>query len=334
MGDDVKKTYETVSKRKQAYCDKMKALLNDYTSILIATVDNIGSNQIQKVRGDMRGDTEFLFGKNTMMRKIVRDYVEETGNDKLLGLCDLIQGNCGLCFTKAPILKIRNALQENKIQTAAKAGILAPCAVGVEAGPTGMEPTMTAFFQSLNIATKINRGQIDIVNPVDLIAKGEKVGESQAALLIKLGVKPFYYNIEVTSVYDNGNTYAADVLDITPADVAQAFFFNANKMAALCLEIDYPTAVSVPHSIMGAYKNLLAVGTGLTGYSWDNLKLVKEILADPSKFASSGGGGGGAAAGGDAPAAAEPEPESESKSSEGGGGGLFGGSGSDSDSSS
>ena len=41
-----------------------------------------------------------------------------------------------------------------------------------------MEPRDTGFFQSLNIATKIVRGQIDIQNPLTLIKKGAKINQS------------------------------------------------------------------------------------------------------------------------------------------------------------
>lgn len=325
-----------VNKRKAEYGAKLRQLTDDYTQVLIVTVDNIGSKQIAETRAELRGRAEFLFGKNTMIRKILRDHAKRSGNAKLEALCDIVQGNCGMVFTKESIVGIRDFLGQKVIQCPAKAGVIAPVDVTCPAGPTGMEPTMTAFFQSLNIATRINRGQIDIVNPMQVVFKGQKVGESEAALLIKLGIKPFNYKIEVQSVYDDGNVYSSDVLDITENDVAQAFFAAANQMAAVCLEIDFPVSVTVPHSVLGAYKNILSVGLALESYSWDNLTLVKEILANPDAFRGSGGGGGGAAAGGGGGgAAAEPEPEpSSSKSSEGGGGGLFGGSGSDSDSSS
>jgi len=326
---------KVVNARKQAYGARLKSLLDTYTQVLVVTVDNIGSKQISEVRAELRGRAEILFGKNTMIRKILRDYAKESGNEKILNLVSIIEGNCGMVFTKESIGTIRDIFKAKTILTAAKAGAIAPVDVEVPAGPTGMEPTMTTFFQSLNIATRINRGQIDIVNPMQVIYKGKKVGESEAALLIKLGIKPFTYRIEVQSVYDDGNVYGAAVLDITEADVALAFFTASNQIAALCLEIDFPVAVTVPHSIMGAYKNILSVGIACEKYTWDNLDLVKKILADPSAFASAGGGGGGGGGDAGAAAAAEPEPEESEKSSEAAGGGLFGsGSGSDSDSSS
>merc|ERR1719375_1068729 len=127
-----------------------------------------------------------------------------------------------------------------------------------------------------------------------------------------LNIKPFYYGITVNHVYDKGDVYPADVLDISPSDVAAAFNSGVREVAALCLALNYPTAASVPHSIMDAYKNMLAIGLGCKTYKWENLEKVREILADPSKFAAAAA----PAASGDAPAEAavveEEEEEEES----------------------
>lgn len=45
----------------------------------------------------------------------------------------------------------------------------------------------------LNIPTKINKGTVEIVAPVELVKSGEKVGSSEAALLAKLNIRPFSY---------------------------------------------------------------------------------------------------------------------------------------------
>jgi len=66
----------------------------------------------------------------------------------------------------------------------------------------------------------------------------------------------------------------------------QAFSSAVREVAALCLALNYPTAASVPHFIMVAYKNILAIGLASKDYSWENLVKVKEILADPSAFAA------------------------------------------------
>merc|ERR1712062_455212 len=119
-----------------------------------------------------------------------------------------------------------------------------------------------------------------------------------------------------------GEVYPADVLDISPSDVAAAFGAGIREVAALCLALNYPTAASVPHSIMDAYKNMLAVGLALKDYSWENLAKVKEILADPSAFAAAAAPAAGATGAAEAaPAAVEEEEEEESSVAAGG---MFG----------
>jgi len=321
-----------VSARKIQYGKKLIEYVEKYTKILTITVNNVGSKSMALLRKKLRGRAEILMGKNTMVRKVLRDYVKETGNEKVQNLISCVEGNSGFVFTTLDTAELREEIEAEKVQSAAKAGSIAPVDVFVPAGPTGMEPTMTNFFQALNIPTRIERGQISITDEQQLVFKGEKVGVSEASLLSKLGVQPFYYGVRVQSVYDDGQVFSAAVLALTEADIAGGFFSAMGKIAGLCLEIEHPTVVSVPQEILNAYKDILALAIGTKAPEWDHLKYIKEVLADPSKFAGGGGGGGGgvAAAGGGAPAAVEEEEEEESSVAAGG---MFGGSGSGSDSS-
>ena len=69
-----------------------------------------------------------------------------------------------------------------------------------------------------NIPTKINKGTVQIITHAELIKKGDKVGSSEAALLFKLGIRPFCYGLVVVSVYDNGSVFSPKVLDLTEDD--------------------------------------------------------------------------------------------------------------------
>jgi large subunit ribosomal protein LP0 len=310
-----------IPQRKIDYGKKLKQLLSDYNTCLIVTVDNVGSSQIAQMRKDFRGRARFLFGKNTLIRKIIREYMKETGNKKLMKLLDLVRGNCGFVFVKGDFSAIRKEIISRKVQCPAKAGTVAPTDVFVPPGPTGMEPTQTTFFQAMNIGTRINKGQIDIVDEVHLIKQGEKVGLSQSVLLTKLNIKPFYYGMKVKSIYDDGKAMDASVLDITDEEIANAFYNGLKNISSLCYEINMPIILNVPHSMINAYKKVLSLGLSLNSYSWDKLKTVKDMLENPGAYASAGpavgGGGGGAAAKGGAAAApakeATPEPKSESK---------------------
>jgi len=331
-----------VPKRKREYAERLNYYLDNYEQAITIGVNNVGSKTLAQQRKRLRPrNIHVLMGKNTIIRKVLNlraSKFEEEGQLKqmknTLNMIEMVEGNVGFVFLPKheSIAALRDELTSEKVQTAAKAGVAAPTSVIVPAGPTGQDPSQTSFFQALDIPTKINRGQVEIVSDVKLITEGEKVGRSAAELLVMLNIKPFYYGITVNHVYDKGEVYPADVLDISPSDVASAFNNGVREVAALCLALNYPTAASVPHSIMDAYKNMLALGLGCGSYTWENLEKVKTILADPSAFMSAAAPSGGAApAGGDA-AAAAPEPEEpEEEESSVAAGGMFGGSSSSDD---
>lgn len=314
-----------VPQRKLDYATKLRGLLDEYDTCLVVTVTNVGSSQIAQMRKDFRGTARFLFGKNTLMRKVVRDYMKDTGRMELMPLLNLIRGNSGLCFTKGNVRDLRKEVISRKVQCPAKAGTLAPCDVFVPPGPTGMEPTQTAMFQTMNIPTRINRGQIDIVDEVHLIKEGMKVGASEAQLLVSLNIKPFYYGVKVLSIYEKGQAIDAAVLDLDDDDIANAFYVGLRNIAALCFKLNYPSITCVPHSLLNGYKKVLSLGLKLNTYTFSELETIKEILKNPNAFMAGGASGGGGGGGG-APAP-EPEKEESSSSSDaapGAGAGMFG----------
>jgi len=296
--------------RKEGLKAKLDKYLTEFKNVLICTVDNVGSHQMQKVRMSLRGKAVVLMGKNTICRKAIREHQEE--NPSLEALLPFVRGNIGFVFTNDDLNVVRKIILENKVPAAAKQGSLAPIDVFVPPGPTGLDPGQTAFFQALNISTKIARGSIEIINQVHLIKAGEKVSSSHVALLSKLNINPFFYGIKVTHVFEGGSVYEASVLDLTKDDLYAKFFAGVRKIAALSLAIGYPTVASVPHIVGNAFRKLLYIGAA-SGYEF---KEAKAFLAG-----GGGGGGGGAAAGGESKAPAKGGKEAPKEAAKGGKGG-------------
>jgi large subunit ribosomal protein LP0 len=273
---------ESASK-KQEYFTKLIKLLDEYPKIFIVGIDNVGSNQLHKIRIALRGKAVVLMGKNTMIRKAIRGHLEN--NAALEQLLPFIKGNIGFVFAKDDLPAIKKVLLANKISAPAKAGTLAPNDVVVPAGPTGLEPTHTGFFQALNIQTKINKGAIEIINNVPLIKTGQKVGNSEAALLLKLDIKPFQYGLIIRGVYDNGTMYEPAVLDMTDDDIIAKFRAGIKNLACVSLATGIPTVASLPHSLIRGYKNILSVAlaTDVSIPQTENLKKAAASAPAPSK---------------------------------------------------
>jgi large subunit ribosomal protein LP0 len=290
---------------KNKYFEKILQYVDEYPKCFIVGADNVGSSQMQKIRISLRGHAVILMGKNTMMKKAIRGHLEK--NPNLEKLLPYIFENIGFVFTKQDLSFIREKLQDNKVAAPAKAGAIAPCDVVLPAQVTNLGPEKTSFFQALQITTKITRGTIEIVNDINLIKKNDKVGASEATLLNMLGISPFSYGLTVRQVYDSGTVFSPEILDIKPEDLRAKFVNGVQNIAAISLQIGYPTVASAPHSIANGFKRLLAIAA-VTNVEFEQAKTLKEYLKDPSKFAAAA-----APAKAAAPAAAKEEKKAAAK---------------------
>ena len=237
---------------------------------------------MHQIRVALRGKGTVVMGKNTMVRRALRSILSEY--PQFERLLPHVRGNIGFVFTSGDLKDIRDLIIENKVAAPARAGAFAPRDVTVPSGNTGMEPGKTSFFQALGIPTKIARGTIEIVSDVRVVTAGTRVGPSEAALLNMLGISPFTYGMTVVQIFDSGNAFTPDVLDVSDTELVDRFLSGIKTIAAISLALSYPTIVSVSHSLVNAYKNLIAVSIA-TDYAFEGSEKVKEYLANPEAFA-------------------------------------------------
>lgn len=318
----------TYPEEKVAYAARMNDLLSKYSRILVVEADNVLSGQMHDVRLALRGRAEIIMGKNTLMRKVIKMRLEnnETPANEALydAFCSpsgsILVGNVGLVLTNEPVDDILAILARFKVKANARVGAVAPIEVIVPAGKTGLEPTQTHFFMALNIATKIEGGQVTIVKDVVVCRPGEKVGSSEAKLLLKMKIKPFEYGLETKFLYDDGIVYPRSILGLTDSAIGSFAQQAVDDVAALSLATGIQTTPSLSHEVVGAFKDILALALA-TDVSFDDfgaasfLDAIKsgKVAAAPAAAAAApaAGGGGGAAAAPAAAKAAAPAEEEE-----------------------
>jgi len=314
------------SDKKEKYVTRVKKLFTDYSRILVASADNVGSKHFQSIRLSIR-PSKILMGKNTLIRRAMRQLIAD-GRKDLEALLPHIRKNVGLIFTTMALSEMKKKIEGNRVPAAAKAGSIAPVEVMIPAGPTGMEPTKTSFLQAVGISSKIVKGQVETVTDTVLVRKGEKVSASVSVLLDILKIKPFSYGLQSTIAYENGAVFDPAVLELSDSDLMSKFRSGLANVAAVSLAVGHPTIASVPHSFINGFKNVVALSLA-TDYTFDQVKTLKELLADPTKLAALTAAAKAPAAGGAAaakPAAAKKEePKEEEEEINLAGGGLFGG---------
>jgi len=296
--------------RKSDYFGKVQQLFRQHSKVFLVGVDNVGSSQMHKIRADIRKHATLLMGKNTMIKKAMRDIVDEV--PQIEALFPHIKGNVGLVFTNGDLKTVRDALTMNKVPAAAKVGAIAQCNVVIAAGNSGISPDKTSFFQALGISTKVVKGAIEIISEVTILKEGDRVGASEAELLTMLNILPFQYGCVVELCYDDGAVFEPSVLDITDEAVMKVYSSCLRNVAALSLALGFPTKASVPHSLINGFKNLLAASLG-SEYDFPASEKLKAAIANAKNVAASAPL---ASAASSAPAASAPAAKEESSEEE------------------
>ena len=85
--------------KKVAYFAHLTECLNKYQRAFIVNADFVGSKQISDIRIALRGKAELIFGKNTMVRRCIRDLTSDGSHPEWAAIVPVMKGNLGFMFT-------------------------------------------------------------------------------------------------------------------------------------------------------------------------------------------------------------------------------------------
>jgi large subunit ribosomal protein LP0 len=123
--------------------------------------------------------------------------------------------------------------------------------------------------------------------------------------------------MEVRKVLQDGSMFDPAVLDLSLEAILGKFQAAVSTQASLSLGLGYSTAASAPHTLLGGFKNLIAVAAE-TGYEFPQ---ASAFLAAAASAPAAGGAPAGAAT---TAAAAEEKPAEKEEEEDVDMGGLFG----------
>jgi large subunit ribosomal protein LP0 len=277
---------------------------------MLITAENVSATQLLRIRHDLQSFAEILFGKNSLMRRTVDELKGEIAG--IEALLPYLKNGVGLCFTHGGFGPIRDVIQAHCVGSPAKVGAISPVDVTVPPMRTSMAPTQVSVLHALNIQSKIFKGTIEITSEKLLVREGEKVGASEANLLGILGIMPFKYTLKIEKLYDNGNIYGTEILEISEAVLAGKFSTALRSVAGLSVAIGYANKASAPHLVASAFKNIASIAVALD-IRLKQIAELQDLLADPDAVAKLAAQQASAAS---APAAAAAAPVEEKKEEE------------------
>lgn len=311
--------------KKDDYWNRIQDVVYKYKNVLFVDADNVSSLQVAKLRVGLRAAGAYMImGKNTLMRAALQAANTKRPDANIDLIIAQLRGNINLIFTNGDVQAVKAVLDQEVRGSPAKVGMRAPKDVFIPAGPTGMDPRQTAVFGQLKIATKIAKAQINVINATKIIDEGAIVNSSQAALLDKLKILPFEYKMVATKVLQDGKLYGAECLDITTDSILAKLKNAALTQTALALGSGTPTSLSVPHSILNGFKNLVAAAAA-SGHEFPAAHALLAVKAPAVEVADAESPSAAATDDDDVVAVADPDDEAVNLE------GLFGFGGDDDD---
>lgn len=257
-------TSKDIKSRKVNIYNKTKELFKKYNKFMIVDMTKISSFQLQFIKHQLKDEIEFLFGKNTTIAFVLK----EMGLNEVAKKCF---GNIAILFSNSDFNLIRKIFELNKRESHAKVGDIAQKDLWLEPYNTGMPPSMTEFFQALELQTKIEKGSVALITRSQILFEGKKVLPSQANLLKFLNEKPFIYEMKINSVYENNKFYNSNYLYIEDDNIILGLINSFKNLSSLSLGLNLINESTISHQLVTEFNKSIAIGLGL-GFELEKLK--------------------------------------------------------------
>ena len=248
-------------------------LINQYEIIAAADLNKVSSAMLQDMRKRLRGRHKFKVVKNTLMRISM----EEAGKEGTQEFIDTVSGPNVFLFTNGNPFKIAMELDSNKVKVFAKPGDIAMNDIIMSAGNTGLSPgPLIGKFGVLGVRTRIESGNIWIVQDTTVCKKGEAIVDDLADLLQRIGVRASEMGLSIKAVYEKGDVLLGEDLvldlDMYRTQLEQAVG-GAFKVA---VEAAYVTPETLPSIIAKAVQQARSVAVEA---GWPTSQTIELLIA-------------------------------------------------------
>ena len=290
----------------------------------VVGVREIPADNLQQMRGSLRGNVEIRMVRNTIARRAL-----EASAPEIRPLADFIEDQTALLFSNDNPFKLNSLLEKGKRPMPIKAGARAPKDIVVEAGVTSFSPgPMVGKLQAAGIPAAIKSGKVVINQKITLAKEGEVVSAKTADILKTMEIFPRNVGLELRAAYEGGLIFKVKDLSIdVEAQISELFAASA-KAFGFAVEIGYATPKTVGPMLQKARAKAraLVLEAGIPVPSMMEMLLAK--AAANAKALSRLASGEAALEAVAAPAPAKAEEEKEEKKDEedtaAGMGALFG----------
>jgi large subunit ribosomal protein L10 len=262
-----------VSPEKTEAVNNTVELLNKYDVIAAADLNKVSSSMLQDMRKQLRGRLDVKVVKNTIMRISMN----QAGKTDSEGFMDAAAGPNVFLFTNGNPFRLAMDLEANKVKVFAKSGDIALKDIVISAGNTGLSPgPLIGKFGVLNVRTRIESGNIWVVNDVTVTKAGEPISDDLADLLQRMGIRAAEMGLSIKAVYERGELIPGQSLILDMDDYRARLAQAIGSAFQLAVQAAYVTPQTVTPILIKAAAEARAVAIE-AGYA--SKETVEDLIA-------------------------------------------------------
>jgi len=240
----------------------------------IVEIGGIPAPQMQKMRKNLREIGYIRSARNTLISKALDEAEKKIKG--ISGLKKSVSGQSAIITTDANPFKLFAKIKANQTMAPAKGGETASFDIEIKAGDTPFKPgPIVGELQKVGIPAAIQEGKVVIKSDKLIVRAGEKIPADVALMLTRLEIFPIKIRMTLQGVFEDGNIYQSDVLDIDIDEFLGKIKQASNNSLNLAIETGWANKTTIKPLIMKAYLNSfnLAIECNIT-----NKETVKFLL--------------------------------------------------------
>ncbi len=262
-----------VSIEKLSIVDDTVSLLESHELVGAADLTKVGSSMLQDLRKQLRDRVVIKGIKNTLMRLAMEKAQLEGSEDFMSN----VKGQNVYIFSNGNPFELAMILHGNKVRVFANAGDTALNDITISSGNTGLSPgPLISKFGSLSIRTRIESGNIWVVQDTEVAKTGDEISVDLADLLARLGIRAAEMGLEIKAIYEGGKVIPRDdlILDLDEyrGQLSQAY----GEAFQVALQAAYLTSATSNSIVTMAFQNARKVALEA---AWITPETATELVA-------------------------------------------------------
>lgn len=267
-----------VAEWKKETVDRLSSVIESHKTFGIVDIHGISAPLLQKMRSDLRENSDFVMAKNKLILLSLKRAFEKKGEgeEAVERIEQLMKGRqVALIGTDMNAFKLYGLMKATITNAPAKPGDIAPDDIVVKKGETPFKPgPIVGDFQKAGIPAAIENGKVVIKSTKTVVKKGEPIPGNIALMLTKLEIYPMKVGLNLVTAYEDGILYEPEVLDIDHDEFMATLRGAVSSAFNLSVFAAYPTKLNIKALLSSAHMKALNLAVNAEVFEPEALEIL------------------------------------------------------------